>query len=186
MRAARDLDLMLDGGLDQHPDQVLVLEQRALGDDRTGDLDLVQRQDVDERRRRPLGLGQTLGQGQADVALHIADDGEEDVGGGVVRGAARGLDQIGQTHQEPLAIIGRAASRERQKAIGRPRVGSGMGYVECGQGRLRGLAFSLAGGREEVVNEPETLTPITHGATLAGKALGGHWRTPWQTVRRSG
>ena len=48
------------------------------------------------------------------------------------------------------------------------------------------LNASLEMGREEVVNDPETLTPITHGATLAGKALKGHWRTPWRTVRRWG
>ena len=48
--AARHLDLMLDqrlgpGGLQQ----VVVLQQRALADDRAGDLDLVPRQEVDQR-----------------------------------------------------------------------------------------------------------------------------------------
>ena len=50
---ARDLDLVLDRRLDQQADQVGVLEHRAGGDDRPGDLDLVEGQHVDQGRRAP-------------------------------------------------------------------------------------------------------------------------------------
>jgi hypothetical protein len=58
LRAAGDLDLVLQRGLDQQADQVVILQDRAAGDDRPGDLDLVQRQDVDQGRRGPGGVGQ--------------------------------------------------------------------------------------------------------------------------------
>jgi hypothetical protein len=78
LRAAGDLDLVLQRGLDQQADQVVVLQDRAAGDDRAGDLDLVQRQDVDQGRRRPGGVGQALGQAGADVALGLDHQGHED------------------------------------------------------------------------------------------------------------
>ena len=76
-RAARHLDLVRERRLDQQADQRLVLQQRAGGDDRPGDLDVVVGQRLDQPRRRPLGARQPLGQPRADVALGLADQRQE-------------------------------------------------------------------------------------------------------------
>ena len=68
MRAARHLDLVLDGGLNQQAHEVQVAEHRALGDDRPRDLDVVQRQDVDQGGRSPGRVGELLRQAAANVA----------------------------------------------------------------------------------------------------------------------
>ena len=75
---ARDLDLVLQGRLDQHAQKVVVLQDGTAGKDRTGDLDLVLRKDVDQRGRRPVGVGQALGQDSAHVALGLTRQGGED------------------------------------------------------------------------------------------------------------
>ena len=101
VRTLRHLDLVLQRRLDQQADQVLVLQQRTGGDDRPGDLDVVAGQGLDQPRRRPVGAGQPLGQPRADVALGLADQGQEDAprprpsaprghGGAATRRARRG------------------------------------------------------------------------------------------------
>ena len=77
--AAGDLDLMLERGLDQQPHQVVVVEQRAAGDDRAGDLDVVQGEDVDQGLGRPIGVRDALGQPPPDGALRVQHQGHEQV-----------------------------------------------------------------------------------------------------------
>ncbi len=69
---------MLDGRLDQEADEVGILQHRARGDHRAGDLDLVERQDIDQRRRRPFGGGELVGESLTDFAFGAGDQPQED------------------------------------------------------------------------------------------------------------
>jgi hypothetical protein len=103
----------------------VVLQDRAAGDDRAGDLDLVEGQDVDQGGRRPGGVGQALGQAGADVALGLDDQAHEDrveqdldLGR---RGLALGLAGVAHVHdagEQALAIVRLAAAGQGQKLRG--------------------------------------------------------------------
>jgi hypothetical protein len=57
-RAARNSDLMLQRCLDQHAQQVVILEDRAALEDWPGDFDLVQRQKIHQGGGCPFRMGQ--------------------------------------------------------------------------------------------------------------------------------
>ena len=78
VRTAGDGDLMLQGRLNQDADQVCVLQQGTGGEDRRCDLDLVQRQHVDQGGRRPVDLRQSLGQDFSHIPLSLTRQGQED------------------------------------------------------------------------------------------------------------
>jgi hypothetical protein len=95
--------------LDEDPDEVRILEDGAAGDDRPGDLDVVEGQDVDQRRGRPVGGGDLLGQPETDVELGLEDQVEEDLGqeGLDPRGAKLVRTAVAEVHQaneQPLAV----------------------------------------------------------------------------------
>ena len=118
VRAAGHLDLMLQTGLDEYGQQVLILEDRASGEDGAGDLDVVERQNIDEGGRRPGGRRQTLGQGFADVVLGLTGEDEEDVGqdGGQVLAGGRVLVAQGHdAHQQSLPVLKGPAVGEGQQ-----------------------------------------------------------------------
>ncbi len=125
VRAPGHLDLVLDGGLDQEADQVAILQHRAGGDDRTGDLDVVQRQHVDQGAGRPGGVGQLFGEPAADFALGLDHQAHEDVVQqrlhrlGVQGARAIGaVAQVGDGEEQPLAVSRRARLGQLQQAVG--------------------------------------------------------------------
>ena len=69
---------MLQSGLDQKADQVMVLQDRAARDDWPGNFDLVERQNVDQGRRSPGGIGQAFRKPLPDVAFSLDDKRHED------------------------------------------------------------------------------------------------------------
>ena len=177
--AAGDLDLVLDGGLDQDAQQVLIAEQGAGGDDRAGDLDLVEGQHIDQGQRCPVGAGQAFGQGFANVMLGLARQGHENLGqdrrdfGTGRRRVAKG----GDPEQQPLAVVGGAAFRESQKfGRGNADLWSRAEGLQGGDGchgrapvRLVRVVHPLCGsGRENSVNEASTMPLcLTSGAREA-------------------
>ena len=82
------------------------------------------REDVDQRRRSPVGAGQPLGQDLAHVALGLTRQGEEDLAQHR-RQLARWRAGVAQGHdakQKPFARIGAGIARQRnQVRIGRRR-----------------------------------------------------------------
>jgi hypothetical protein len=137
--AARNLDLVLDGGLDQQADEVVLLEHRTGGDDRPGDLNLVEGQHIDQGGRRPVGGGELLGQAAADVALGLdhqlhEDRGQQVLHGGdlVSRRGFTGVAQVDDGQQQALAVGGRPALGEVQNAVatrGEAQAGSPISLV---------------------------------------------------------
>ncbi len=116
---------MLDGGLDQEPDQVAVLQGGAAGDDRPGDLDLVQRQDIDQRPGRPARARQLLREAVADLALGLHDQGHEDVvEQSLDRVGVQGADarsavaQVRDGQKQSFAVPGAAGLRELHQPLG--------------------------------------------------------------------
>ena len=95
------------GRFDQEADEVVVAEHRALGDDRTGDLDLVEGQHVDQGRRRPGRVGQLLGQTVADVALRLDHQAHEDRG-------QEGLDAGGAHRRFGVGRVAQVGDRQEQ------------------------------------------------------------------------
>ena len=125
MRPARHLDLVFQRGFDQQPDQIVVVQQRAAGDDGAGDLDVVQGQDVNQRPRRPFDAGDAFGQMAAHLALGVQHQGHEqfvDEGLGAhgleVAAGTRQLAQADDVHQQAFAIGGLTAFGQRQESVG--------------------------------------------------------------------
>jgi len=102
---------MLQRGLDQQTDQIMVVKDGTARDDRAGDLDLVQSHDVDQGRRGPIGVRQSLRKAMTYVALGLDDQGHEDrveqgldVGmGRLALGAAR-LAQVDDPGEQTLSV----------------------------------------------------------------------------------
>ena len=122
MRAASNLDLVLQGGLHEKPDQVVVLQHRAARDDRPGDFDLVQGHDVDQGGGRPFGVGQALGEASPDIALGLDHQGHEDgvqqrldVRVGRLASGSSRLAKIDDATEQAFAIVGIAATRQRHQ-----------------------------------------------------------------------
>ncbi len=110
---------MLQGGLQQNLDKVVVEEQGASGDDWAGDVDIIDRQDVDQSLRRPGRIGQLARETHAQVMLgvgddtekqlvqHLADQGRQSLAGGVEL-LAKGDEGV----EQPGAIGRIAAARQ--------------------------------------------------------------------------
>ncbi len=74
-----NLDLMFNGGLDQNPQQILILQERASGDHRPCNLDFIKRQHRNQCRRCPFCVRQTFRQRQTDIPLGLPGDDHENV-----------------------------------------------------------------------------------------------------------
>jgi len=116
---------MFQGGLDQKADQVMVLQDRAARDDRPGDFDLVERQNVDQGRRSPGGIGQAFGKPLPDVALSLDHQRHEDrvqqpLDIRISRRTDRltGLAKLDNARQKAFAIAGIPAAGQSQKLSG--------------------------------------------------------------------
>ena len=137
VRPPRHGDLMLQRGLQQDPDQVRVLQQGAGGDDRRRDLDLVQRQHVDQSRRGPIRCGEAFGQQAANIPLGLGGQGQEDFRQGGRQGGVRrrGFAQGDHAQQQSPTVVRRLAARQVdqiQSGFARGRRRSELG--DSGQG----------------------------------------------------
>ena len=126
-RAAGHLDLMLDGGLDQQADQILVVQQGAGGDDGAGDLDVVEGQDIDQGGRRPVHMGQLLGQAAADIPFGLDHQAHEDRIEQILHrwrghdlGAFGHVTQFHDRQQQSLPVRGRSTPGQAEDLF-RPR-----------------------------------------------------------------
>jgi hypothetical protein len=126
VRTTGDLDLVLQGRLDQDPQQVVLRQDGRRGDHRARNLDLVQRQDGDKAVRCPAGTAQSLGQATAQVPFRRADQVKEDVLqqpvdlGATGQGLSRPVGpvaQIDDAHQQTLAIPRGAGRGQRRQLI---------------------------------------------------------------------
>jgi hypothetical protein len=103
-RAAGDLDLMLDIALGEDEHQVMILQNRAGGDHRLGDLDAVQGQAHDQAGRRPTGGGDLAGEHAAESRLGVDDEAGQQGLEGFGCAAARARAEIHDRQQQALAI----------------------------------------------------------------------------------
>ena len=108
---------MFDGGLDEDHNQVVVLKHRAGRQDRSCDLDLIQRQHVDERVRGPVGLGQPFCQNPTHIPFDLVSEHEKDFAQdlGEFLGRRVGFAQGGDGEEQSLPIVARPAARQGEK-----------------------------------------------------------------------
>jgi hypothetical protein len=156
---SRHGDLVLQRRLDQQADQVGVLQQGAGGDDRASDLDLVQRQHVDQGGRGPVDAGDSLGQGHADVPLGLSRQGQEDVAeqrADLGRRTCR-LAKRGDLQQQPLAVFSRSTLRQGQKLGNGPVVPGVAGRLQLNDRHSgspnRRRCLTITRGREDGVKQ---------------------------------
>ena len=155
VRTARDLDLMFQTGLHEHSQQILILEDRAAREDGTGNLDVVERQDIDEGGGRPGRRREAFGQGLADIVLGLTGQNQKDVGQDrrqLLTGGGVLVAQGHHAHQKALPIFQRATAGEGEQ-VGHTgirrleRVGVFQG--DCRHGRQ--LPASRADDRSETM-----------------------------------
>ena len=103
---ARDFDLVLDSGLDQQTDQIVLAQHGTERNDRARNFNVVERQDVDQGTGGPVGMGEPLGQEVPDAPLGLDHQAHEN-------GTQKGL-VTGDLHR--LAAVGRVAQvHDRQQ-----------------------------------------------------------------------
>jgi hypothetical protein len=103
----------------------VILQHLTARDDRAGDLDLVERQDVDQGRRCPGSVSQALRQALANIALGFDDQSHEDrieqaldIGIGWGTSGLASFAKFNDASEQPFAIARIAAARQCQKLGG--------------------------------------------------------------------
>jgi hypothetical protein len=126
---ASDRDLVLKGGFYEHPEEILVPEDRAREEDRSRDLYVIAGEEIDQLAWSPVGARQSLGQGAANLSFRLLRQRQEDLAKNrrEFSGRRAGVAQRQNAQEQPLTCIRARIASQRQQVLSGGGVAIGDG-----------------------------------------------------------